>query len=117
MCVCSLKSQPEENHATSQPDPKKFHFYIFQSRTIVHHLERISFKDNVVIFFRPIVYKIPRVTEHHRRALEAGILQILALLPSTFHLTFFSFDIQLSFNKINPDVRSFTQYSSIFISV
>ena len=31
VCVCSLKSQPEENHATSQPDPKrpKFSFLHF----------------------------------------------------------------------------------------
>ena len=121
VCVC-VPSNHNQRKITqplnlTQNDPKIFIFTFFQAQTIVHHLGRTSFKDNVVIFFRPIVYKIPRVTEHHRRALEAGILQILALLPSTFHLTFFSFDIQLSFNKINPDVRSFTQYSSIFISV
>ena len=32
-------------------------------------------------------YKIPRLTEHHHRPLELEILQILALLPGTFHLT------------------------------
>ena len=32
-------------------------------------------------------YKIPRLTEHHHRPLELEILQILALLLGTFHLT------------------------------
>ena len=118
VCVCSLKSQPEQNHATSQPDPKRFPFLHFSgSNYCPPSWEDIIQRQCSDILSDTIVYKIPRVTEHHRRALEAGILQILALLPSTFHLTFFSFDIQLSFNKINPDVRSFTQYSSIFISV
>ena len=96
MCVC-VPSNHNQSKIT-QPlnlTQKDFHFYIFQAQTIVHHLGRTSFKDNVLIFSRTIVYKIPRVTEHHRRALEAGILQILALLPSTFHLTFFSFDISI----------------------
>ena len=55
MCVCvCVPSNHNQRKITQPPNltQKDFHFYIFQAQTIVHHLGRISFKDNVLIFFR-----------------------------------------------------------------